>query len=157
MTRANTTKRFYKTHRGFYKLKTPEKFIMPLDETMQSTKLTKSGLFIEYKSSLEYKFIKYCEVNPHILKFGLESFPIWYVSPKDGKNHRYFVDFMVVFDTGNTILVEIKPYSQTIAPKGNNADAWLTYAINQAKWKAANTFAAKRGMKFIICTEKELK
>lgn len=123
---------------------------------MQSTKVTKDGIFIEYKSSLEFKFLKYCEINPHILKFSLEPFPIRYTSPKDGKVHRYFVDFIVHFDTGDTVLVEIKPFSQTVKPKSKDQDDWLTYAINLAKWKAAKSFAQDHKMKFIVITEKEL-
>lgn len=130
---------------------------MPLDETMGSTRVTSNGVYVEYKSSLEFKFIKYCEINSHVLKFALEPFPIWYVSPKDGKSHRYFIDFLVHFDTGDTVLVEIKPFSQTIRPKSKNPYEWMTYAVNRAKWDAAKEFAINNGMKFIICTDKELK
>lgn len=124
---------------------------------MQSTRITSSGTFIEYKSSLEHKFIKYCEINSHILKFSLEPFPIYYISPKDRQEHRYYVDFIVYFDTGDVILVEIKPSSQTVAPKGRDPEEWITYAVNLAKWEAARKFARKHGFKFTICTEKELK
>lgn len=130
---------------------------MPLDETMQSTKVTKNGIFIEYKSSLEFKFLKYCEINPHIVKFGLEPFPIWYTSPRDGRPHRYFVDFLVHFDTGDTILVEIKPSSQTVKPQSRDPEVILTYAVNLSKWKAAKEFAREHRMKFTVITEKELK
>lgn len=31
-----------------------------------------------------------------------------------------------------------------------------TYAVNQAKWKAARQYAKQRGWKFIVLTEDEL-
>ena len=57
---------------GWYKLVHPEKFIKQLDEHMQSMKIQEDGIFIEYKSSLELKFIKYCEMNSNVVKFSLE-------------------------------------------------------------------------------------
>ena len=58
-----------KSHKGWYRLIYPEKFIKQLDEHMQSSKITKDGIFIEYKSSLELKFIKYCEMNSNISRY----------------------------------------------------------------------------------------
>ena len=150
---------------GWYKLVYPEKFIKQLDEHMQSMKIQEDGIFIEYKSSLELKFIKYCEMNSNVVKFSLEPFAIKYIKPTDGNFHRYYIDFYVEFKNGCKFLVEIKPYSQTKKPvlrKSNCKAAMryqnelITYYINQSKWKAAKEFALKRNLRFVVITEKEL-
>ena len=93
---------------------------------------------------------------------------ISYVSPADGKVHRYFVDFIVKFDNGQTLLIEIKPHSQTLPPvppkkKTHKAvvsftEAARVYSINMAKWNAAKAFAARNeNMQFVVFTEKELR
>ena len=150
-----------KSHKGWYRLLYPEKFIRQLDETMNSMKITNDGIFIEYKSSLELKFIRYCEMNSNITKYSLEPFPIQYIKPTDGQFHRYYIDFFVEFKNGAKFLVEIKPYSQTKKPilrknPTKYKDELIIYYINQAKWKAAKDFAEKRNMKFIVLTEREL-
>ena len=154
-----------KSHKGWYRLLYPEKFIRQLDETMNSMKITKDGIFIEYKSSLELKFIRYCEMNSNITKYSLEPFPIQYIKPTDGQFHRYYIDFFVEFKNGAKFLVEIKPYSQTKPPKVSSKRQMLTeslkkkmdtYLINQAKWDAARKFCFNNGMSFIVLTEKEL-
>ena len=89
-----------KSHKGWYRLLYPEKFIRQLDETMNSMKITNDGIFIEYKSSLELKFIRYCEMNSNITKYSLEPFPIQYIKPTDGQFHRYYIDFFVEFKNG---------------------------------------------------------
>ena len=60
-------------------------------------------------------------------------------------------------------LVEIKPYKQTVPPvvsKRKKQSTILyeqrTFAVNQCKWAAAEKYAKKRNMKFIILTENEL-
>ena len=120
----------------------------------------------EYRSSWELRFFEFCDKNPLILEWSSESVIVPYISPVDGKLHRYYVDGAVVIREGNNIvkyLIEIKPEKQTIPPKESKrkkASTLLyekvTYAINQAKWEAASKFASQKGMKFIILTEKEL-
>jgi hypothetical protein len=57
--------------------------------------------------------------------------------------------------------VEIKPEAQTIPPKTRNKKRLLTetatYAVNQAKWKAADLYFTSKGVAFIVLTEKHLK
>ena len=125
---------------------------------------------IVYRSSWEYHFFKHCDLNENVLKWNSEGLVIPYVSPVDNKIHRYFVDIVVTYkqkDGGSkTFLVEIKPYEQTKPPKepkrktkkamNNYKNAVKTYAVNQAKWKAARDFAAKHGYEFVVITENEL-
>ena len=154
---------FKNVKQGWYKLLNPEKFIEPIDEHMQSFK---DG-HVNYKSSLEFKAIKYADYNKHITKWSLEPFNIKYIKPTDGKYHRYYIDLFLEFSTGDKFLVEIKPKSQTVQPQKpkkntqkaqlNYQNALMTYHINQAKWKAAEEFAEYNDMRFIILTEEQLK
>ena len=120
----------------------------------------------EYRSSWELKFFQWCDKNPNVLEWTSESVIVPYVSPVDGKAHRYYVDNTVVLQEDANIgryMVEIKPSRQTKPPvesKRKKATTILyertTYAVNQAKWAAAEKYAKKRNMKFIILTENEL-
>jgi hypothetical protein len=121
---------------------------------------------IIWRSTWELRFLKYLDTNPAILEYGSEEVVVPYISPVDGKRHRYFVDFYFKVKTkeGATkkYLVEVKPYSQTIEPKRpkriteSYMSSVYTYLINQAKWKSAKEFAKNSGMEFIVLTEKEL-
>ena len=105
---------------------------------------------VVYRSSWELKFMKYCDNNPSILEWGSEEFFIPYLSPIDNRVHRYFPDFImkVKESTGHikTYVIEVKPKRQTIAPKKKSrvTKSYIyeckTYAVNQAKWKAAVEF-----------------
>ncbi|QIG69620.1 head completion protein [Rhizobium phage RHph_I46] len=119
------------------------------------------------RSSWERFFATNLDNNPNVEKWASEELAIQYISPVDGKPHRYFVDFLVRFKDGNIVMVEIKPYGQTIPPveptkKSNKAlgryrEELSTYLINMAKWKAASDFCAKNGMRFLVYTERELR
>jgi len=121
---------------------------------------------IVMRSSWETKFAIWCDHNPSILKWSSEETVIPYRCPVRNNLHRYFVDFKIKTRTKDgkivTYLVEIKPSKQTIPPefKGRRTKRFLeesrTFVINQAKWKAAERWAADRDYKFIVLTEKEL-
>jgi hypothetical protein len=119
---------------------------------------------IVYRSSWENLFFKWCCLNPDVVKFSSEEFFIPYISPVDDRQHRYFVDVKVQFASGKILLVEIKPAHQTKKPifkKGKKRSAVIeetkTYAVNIAKWIAAEKYAAKRGWDFAVFTEHTLK
>ena len=118
------------------------------------------------RSSWERKFCNYCDTNPNILKWASEEFSIPYVSPVDNRVHRYYPDFLIeVRETSGKIkkyVVEVKPLKQTQPPKQGKrvTKSFIyeakTYAVNQAKWKAATEFCLDNGVEFKIITEKEL-
>ena len=120
----------------------------------------------QYRSSWELKFFQWCDKNPNILEWSSETIIVPYKSPIDNRYHRYYVDNAIVLKEGHSIikyLVEIKPYKQTLPPvasKRKKRSTVLyenrTYAVNQAKWEAADKFANVKDMKFIILTENEL-
>jgi hypothetical protein len=118
-----------------------------------------------YRSSLELRFMKFCDNNENVIKWGSENVVIPYLNPLDGKVHRYFVDNFVMIKEGNEIkkyLVEIKPSKQLLPPttkyrkKSNLIYEQTMYITNQAKWDAARKFCDKKGYSFIILTEKQL-
>ena len=110
--------------------------------------------------------MNWCDNNPSVLKYGSEELVVNYQSPVDGRMHRYFVDFIILVKTRQGELkryaVEIKPEAQTLPPKPQRnkkrmLEESMTYQVNQAKWKAADAFCNRRGMDFIVLTEKHLK
>jgi len=118
-----------------------------------------------YLSSWELKFFKWCDINPTVLKWSSESVCVPYISPADGKMHRYFVDNVVHIQEGAKVvkyLIEIKPYKQTKPPvtTGKKKRTTLvheaaTWGVNQAKWQAAMKWADKNGYIFQLVTEKD--
>ena len=122
---------------------------------------------IIYRSLWERKFMVWCDKNENVLEWGSEEIIIPYISPVDGRVHRYFPDFYVRARTrdgrSTKLIIEVKPKSQTQPPKKQKrvTKKYLTevktYAVNDAKWKAAREYCADRKMSFVILTEKELK
>ena len=124
---------------------------------------------IVFRSSWEYKLMKYFDLSGNIVQWQSEELWIPYRSPIDRKVHRYFPDFLicVVDKNGNktTKIIEVKPKKQTIPPKlkSNGTKPTkryltevMTYGINSAKWNAAKDYCSDRKWEFLIFTEKEL-
>lgn len=132
---------------GKYKLKFPDKYVADKNDVI-------------YRSSWELKFFIWCETNPKVLRWGSECVVVPYYSRMDGKNRRYYTDcYVEIVDKHGEIkklLIEIKPYAQTLPPKNNQLKEVYTYQVNQDKWEAANAYAIKHGMEFHIITEREL-
>ena len=113
---------------------------------------------IVYRSLWERKFMVYLDTNPDITEWGSEEIVIPYISPLDGKRHRYFPDFYEKTNNGDKFLVEIKPKYQTRPPKkskskGRYIREMKEWGKNQAKWEAAENVCVRHGWKFIILTE----
>lgn len=139
-----------------WKPKNPEKYVGDVNNIIA-------------RSSWEIKFMNYCDTHPEVIKYASEELIIPYYNPVDQKMHRYFVDFVILVQTKSgeykKFAVEIKPYAQTLPPKGAPKTAkqrtrfineTVTHETNQAKWRAAKEFCRKRDMEFIVLTEKEL-
>ena len=120
-----------------------------------------------YRSLWERKFMVWCDDNENVLEWGSEEIVIPYISPLDNRFHRYFPDFYVRArtKTGRTekFIIEIKPFKQTTPPQKQQRRTKryitevTTYAVNDAKWKAATEYCKYRRWQFKIITEKELK
>ena len=137
---------------GFFRPKNPNKYVGDIRN-------------IIYRSSWELKFLIWCDDNPGILKYSSEETVIPYVSPVDGRYHRYFIDFKVTMNTKEgqkTVLFEVKPEKQMSPPvKGKKVTRSyvkesVTYAVNEAKWLAAKEYCNKRGWEFVIINEYDL-
>ena len=121
---------------------------------------------IIYRSLWERKFMQYCDSNMNILEWASEEFSIPYLSPLDHRVHKYFPDFLIRVKehTGKTktYVIEVKPKKQTLPPKKRKriTKSYIyecqTYAVNQAKWKAASEFCKDNRIEFKIITEDEL-
>jgi hypothetical protein len=123
---------------------------------------------IYYRSRWELKFLSMLDGNPDVIQYSSEEFCIPYINPFDNKYHRYFPDFWIKNKNGDNMVIEIKPWKQTIEPKKPNikrlseskvyVNAMTRYIINKKKWEAAELYCKKRGdrWKFIILTENEL-
>ena len=143
-----------RSHKGKYSPRNPGKYRG--DHTM-----------IEYRSSWERMFMKWCDLREEVLKWSSEEMCIWYMDPITKKNRRYFSDFIIqVKDSDGLIrteMIEVKPYKQMVGPDRNPArktKAWIyevkTYATNMAKWEAAKKYCKKKGWSFRIITEYDL-
>lgn len=85
----------------------------------------------KYRSGWEAKYMVWLDENPHVVSYEYESVRISYISNyKTGKTRLYTPDFLVVWDDGKRILVEIKPNKKldqlTIRRKADAAKTWCS-------------------------------
>ena len=142
-----------KSYKGIFRPRNPEKYKGDAQN-------------IIWRSSLELRFMKYLDENTNVIEWSSEEVIIPYISPKDGRYHRYFPDFVFKVKDANdkvkTIMVEVKPKSQTMEPKKQSKKTrkYLTevmsWGVNQAKWKAAEEYCKDRLWEFKILTEEHL-
>ena len=116
---------------------------------------------IVYRSSWEYKFMQWCDNTSSVVEWGSEEIAIPYISPVDGKRHKYYPDFYVKVKN-KKYMVEVKPTRQTKEPKTQKkitkryVTEVVTYSVNKAKWKAAEEFCKDHNMEFKVLTEDHL-
>ena len=138
-----------KSYKGLYKPSYPKKYIGDPKK-------------IVYRSLLERKFMRYCDLSDNVTQWASEELPIIYRSPIDRKIHRYFPDFIVKMKTGNRYMIEIKPSRQCVKPKipKRKTKAFmresLEYIKNQAKWSAAKIYCEDNNLEFKLITEKDI-
>ena len=138
-----------KSYKGLYKPTNPKKYV-------GDTKM------IVYRSLLERRFMRYCDLNEDILYWASEELPVRYYNPLDKKYHRYFPDFVVKTVNNEKYMIEIKPSRQVAKPKPpkKKTKSYMResfeYIKNQAKWQAAKSYCDDNGMKFKLITEKDL-
>ncbi len=114
-----------------------------------------------YRSSWEFSFMTFCDKDPRILKWASEAVKIPYKDPFTGKATVYVPDFFIQYADKNgkmqVELIEVKPQSQTLLEKaGKSRYNQLQWAKNQAKWRNAQIWCSKQGIKFRILTENDL-
>lgn len=143
-----------KTYKGIYKPRNPKKY-----------KGDASNII--YRSGWEADFMSYLDMHPDVLEWSSEEVVIPYLSPVDGRYHRYFPDFLI--KTRNTKgeieiqLVEIKPKKETKPPNVPKRKTRSFYesvrkwGINSSKWDAAIAYCKKKKWKFVVLTEDDLR
>jgi hypothetical protein len=129
---------------------------------------------IFYRSSWELKVFRRCDEHPDIVEWSSEEVIVPYMHPIKGKPSRYYPDLVikkrVAPDKYQTVMIEIKPLKQTAPPdpsRKNNTPTGrtsrrfineaATYAVNEAKWNAAERYCKERGWAWQIMTEVEIK
>lgn len=156
---ANKSKFNNKYKQGFFHPQNPMKYIG--DPTN-----------IKFRSSWEYAFCTFLDMNEKIIKWSCEQ-PVITYSDLRGKVHRYYIDFFYQIcpngDSNNlkNVIAEIKPSSELVPPQkpvnesGKKLESYeyavRTHIKNKLKWDAAVDYAKKHNMEFVIITEKTLK
>jgi len=149
MISSKKNKTYRAPHKGLYKPSNPKKYVG-------------DSRNIQYRSSWEKRFMIYCDKNPDIVSWASEEMFVPYKNPVDNKIHRYFPDFIIKTAKGRKMMIEIKPKAQCMKPKPRSRktkkfiNECLTFATNQAKWKAAKNYCDDNGLEFKIVTEIEL-
>ena len=142
-----------KPYKGYFKPERPEKY-------------KGNPRNIIYRSMWERHCMVYFDRNDNVLEWASEEIIIPYVSPFDGKIHRYYPDFFLKIKKGQMTemwIVEVKPLKQTQPPKipKRKTKSYLyeirEWGRNSAKWEAARNYCEKRGWVFDVWTEKTLK
>ena len=82
---------------------------------------------IFFRSSWELKCLKFFDTNPSILRYASEEIAIPYLKPTDGKIHKYYPDFLIIYkDKQGNIkkeLLEVKPMKEVrLTEKSNTYD-----------------------------------
>ena len=149
------TRRPNESYKGKYTPKHPEKYKGNPDLCI-------------FRSLWERKFMTFCDDTPSVIEWSSEEIVVPYISPLDGRRHRYFVDFWVKVkskdDSIREYLIEVKPKSQTEPPKPpktkrvskSKITEMRNWMINSAKWNAARKVCEDKGWEFKILTEDNL-
>jgi len=121
---------------------------------------------IIYRSTWEFRFMKKFDEEDWVISWSSEEIIVPYISPVDGRWHRYFVDFVIKVKDRNgnlkTWMIEVKPKKQTKPPEIQSRKTKkyitevVTWSVNEAKWKAAKEYCKDRSWEFVIFTEDQL-
>lgn len=133
---------------GWFTPRNPEKYIGDVTK-------------IRYMSSWELNFHTMLDGNPNVLAWSSESVAIPYISPLDGRMHKYFPDYLIKYQTGDgnikMEMIEVKPMKQVKKPtKRSSQYEQATFVVNMAKWAAAKAYCEANGIAFRIVTEEQL-
>lgn len=135
-----------KWNQGIFKPKNTEKYI--------------GNLPITYRSSWERTLMNVFDNHPNVEQWASESIQIPYVSPFDGRWHKYIPDFLVVYTDKNGKkhgeVIEVKPSTQTHPELARSKRDKEAIILNQAKWQYAIEWCKKQGLEFRIMTEEQI-
>jgi hypothetical protein len=133
-----------------------------------------------YKSGWERRVFGALDNNPYVLKWGYEPVEIYYLHPVYQNWTVYYPDILIhtkVGETNRQMLWEIKPKkfltppvrpNPPKKPGGKNPGLrfqtamkrferdYITWMINQQKWKAASDWCHKNGIEWLTVTEDDV-
>ena len=133
---------------GYFTPKHPEKYVGNVNK-------------IRYMSSWELQTNNFLDGNPNVLQWASEEIAIQYIKPTDNRIHKYYPDYWVKYvnNAGQVVqeILEIKPAQQCKQSRSRNPKTRLyeslTFAVNTAKWEAAQKWCKDHGMVFRLVTE----
>ena len=112
------------------------------------------------RSSWELAVMRMADSHPNIINWASESIKIPYYNPISRKQSIYVPDFLFVYEDMNGVrhseLIEVKPASQSSLKEAKTKSDKIALAINAYKWKAAEVFCKRHGLKFRVVTEDHL-
>lgn len=134
---------------------------------VNKSKIKNNNKVLYYRSGLEKKMMRICDLSPSIIKWSYEEVIIPYkkLYQTDKKIHRYIMDFWLKKKVNGRIkefLVEVKPFDFLSPPKIQKRktkkyiDLIENYSTNVAKWEQADKYCNDKGWEFAIVTEKDL-
>jgi hypothetical protein len=134
--------------KGLYTPKLPQKYIGDVSK-------------IRFMSSWELRFFRFCDGNPHIVRWASEEIAIPYYNPVKQRMANYYPDiYMEVLKPGDTtptkMLVEIKPNKDFQLTNKSTTYDKVMMVINEAKWKSAKAFCDQHGIIFKVVSETNL-
>lgn len=141
-----------KYHQGFFNPKFPKKYKGDPSK-------------IVFRSSWEARVMRWLDMNANVIEWSSEELSIPYLSPLDGKYHRYFPDFVIKVKTPDNhikvYMLEVKPKYQTQEPTKKRkskkyVNEVLNWGVNDAKWEKAKEYCADRGWEFKLITESDI-
>jgi len=113
-----------------------------------------------FRSGWEHSFMRFCDLNDHILQWASEAIQIPYQNPLTGKHTIYIPDFFITYRTrNNTVraeLIEIKPKKQSVIESKMSSRDRAVVAVNYAKWAAAQKWCQRQGITFRVITEDQM-
>lgn len=139
-------------------------------DVSRSTKYMNSSEPCIYRSSLEFKFMKWCEITNRVLNWNSEPFSLKYICLETGKERNYWIDFTIITQTPETWLIEVKPHKEVLeaerfgklyhklsdVERKRFVMANKVAAKNWSKWSHARKICQDRDWKFVLVTEKFL-
>lgn len=114
-----------------------------------------------YRSSWEKRFCIFCDSHPSIKKWSSENLKIPYFNPLTNRTAYYIPDFLIQYvdseGVEHTEMIEIKPRSQTtFESAGRSKKNQAAVILNSEKWKAAQEYCDRRGIRFKILNEDQI-
>jgi len=120
----------------------------------------KGGNAPRYRSSWELQLFRLADQHPNVVAWASESIRIPYMNPLTHKMSMYTPDVLMVFEDKNgnrrNELIEVKPRKHTHLEEAKTVYDKAQFAINVAKWKAAQEFCKNHGMTFRVINENDI-